>query len=85
MRVVDDYAIELPEGYVLDELPQPVTLDVGFAAYQSTAEMKGRTLHYARTYTIRQVTLPAERYPELVALSRAISTDEQSRAVLRKE
>ena len=29
MQIVDDYEIKLPAGYVSDELPDPVTLDLG--------------------------------------------------------
>ncbi len=54
MQATDEYSIELPDGYVVDELPEPVKLDVGFAAYQSTVEVKGNALHYTRTYTVRQ-------------------------------
>jgi hypothetical protein len=85
MQAVDDYSIELPTGYTVDELPDPVKLDLGFAAYQSTSAVQGNTLHYTRTYTVREVTLPAERYADLQKLAAAISTDEESRAVLKKQ
>jgi hypothetical protein len=84
MQATDEYSIELPDGYVVDELPDPVKLDVGFAAYQSAVEVKGNALHYTRTYTVRQVTLPADRYADLQKLAGAIATDEESRAILKK-
>ena len=67
----------------MDELPDPVKMDVGFASYESSTEVRGQSLHYSRTFTLRQVTLPAEKYPELQRLAGAIDTDEQSRAVLK--
>lgn len=85
MQAIDDYTIELPSGYVVDELPPAVKLDLGFASYQSSSEVKGSTLHYARTYTVRQVTLSPEKYADLQKLSSTIATDEQSRAVLKKQ
>ena len=85
MQAVDDYSIELPSGYTVDELPDPVKLDLGFAAYQSTTALEGNKLHYIRTYTVRQVTLPAEKYPELQKLAGVIAADEESRAVLKKQ
>jgi len=85
MQATDEYTIELPEGYTVDELPDPVKLDLGFAAYQSSSELKGNTLHYTRTYTVRAVTLPADRYPDVQRLAQVIATDEDSRAVLKKQ
>ena len=85
MQVVDDYTIELPEGYAMDEIPDPVKLDMGFAAYQSSAEVKGHTLHYTRTYVVREVSVPANRYEDVQKLATVISTDENSRAVFKKQ
>jgi hypothetical protein len=85
MQVKDDYSIEFPSGYVVDELPDPVDLDLGFAAYQSAVEVKGNAMHYTRTYTVRQVTLPADRFADLQKLARTIGADEESRAVLKKQ
>lgn len=85
MQAKDDYEIELPQGYAVDELPDPVKLDLGFASYESSSQVKGNILHYTRTYTVREVTLPPEKYADLQKLSSVISTDEQSRAVLKKQ
>ena len=84
MQASDDYEIEIPNGYSVDELPEPVKLDLGFAAYESSTRLKGSTLHYSRTFTIRKITLPAERYDDLKKLSRVISGDEQSLVVLKR-
>ncbi|HEY4357232.1 MAG TPA: DUF3857 domain-containing protein [Acidobacteriaceae bacterium] len=80
----DEFDIQLPPGYVVDELPDPVKVDVGFATYESSTEVHGQTMHYKRTYTLRQVTLPAEKYPDLQRLAGLIHNDEQSRAVLKR-
>ena len=85
MQANDEYDIELPAGYTVDELPEPVKLDVGFASYESKSQVKGNVLHYSRTYTVREVALPAEKYSDLQKLSGVIATDEQSRAILKKQ
>jgi Domain of Unknown Function with PDB structure (DUF3857)/Transglutaminase-like superfamily len=85
MQAVDEYSIELPDGYAVDEVPDPVKLDVGFAAYQSDVEVKGNTLHYRRTYTLREITLPADRYADVQKLAGTIAADESSSAVLKKK
>jgi hypothetical protein len=84
MQAKDDFTIELPRGYVVDETPDPVKLDVGFASYESSVEVHGNSLHYSRTYTVRQVTVPASRYADLQKLSGVIEADEQTRAVFKK-
>jgi transglutaminase-like putative cysteine protease len=85
MQAKDEYDIELPPGYAVDELPDPVDLDLGFASYKSSSQVKGNVLHYSRTYTVREVTLPADKYADLQKLSSVINNDEQSRAVLKKQ
>jgi Domain of Unknown Function with PDB structure (DUF3857)/Transglutaminase-like superfamily len=85
MQVQDDYSIDLPAGYVVDEIPDPVSVDMGFASYTSSSKMDGNTLRYTRTYTVRELTLPPERYGELQKLASVISNDEQSSAVLKKK
>jgi hypothetical protein len=83
--VKDEFDIELPQGYVVDELPEPVSIDVGFAAYQSRTELHGNTLHYARVCTIREVELPKEKYQALQHFIGEIEQDERSQAVFKKK
>jgi transglutaminase-like putative cysteine protease len=85
MQATDEYSIEIPDGYSVDEIPDRVKLDLGFAAYQSDVQVTGNTLHYKRTYTIRQITLPADRYADVQKLAGAIAADEASSAVLKKK
>jgi hypothetical protein len=81
----DDFSIELPPGYTVDELPDPVKLDMGFAAYESSSVLTGNTLHYTRTYTVRDVELPANRYADLQKLAAVIDADEKNSAVFKKK
>jgi hypothetical protein len=85
MTARDDFTIEIPPGYAVDEMPDPVKLDVGFASYESATSVEGNTLHYTRTYTVRQVSLPADRYGDVQKLAAAIDADEQSNAVFKKK
>ncbi len=80
----DDFEIKIPDGYVVDELPDPVKVDYGFASYESSTEFKGQSLHYKRVYTLRQVLLPAAKYSELQHLAGIIGADEESRAILKR-
>jgi hypothetical protein len=47
--------------------------------------LTGNTLHYKRIYTIRQITLPAERYADVQKLASVIAADEAGSAVLKKK
>ncbi len=85
MQEQDDYTIELPPGYAVDEIPVPVKLDLGFASYESSSIVKGNILHYTRTYTVREVTLPADKYADVQKLAAVIAADEQNSAVLKKQ
>jgi hypothetical protein len=85
MQEHDDYTIELPPGYSVDEIPNPIKLDLGFASYESSSTVKDNVLYYTRTYTVREVTLPADKYPDIQRLAGVIGADEQNRAVLKKQ
>lgn len=85
MQAQDEYEIALPQGFAVDELPEPVKTDFGFASYESSTQLKGNVLHYSRTMTIREVTLPSEKYADLQKLSGLIANDEQALAVLKKQ
>jgi hypothetical protein len=84
MQVSDDFDITIPEGYVAEELPDRVKIDMGFASYESLTEVRGKTLHYERTYIVRQITLPAQKYDELQRLAGIIDNDEQGRAIFKR-
>ena len=85
LQASDDFDIELPPGYTVDEIPDPVKLDVGFASYESSSKLHDNVLHYTRTYTVRQVSLPADRYADVQKLAGVIAADEQNTAVLKRQ
>jgi hypothetical protein len=84
MQGTDSFDIQLPEGYIVDELPDAVKADVGFASYESSTKLEGRTIHYTRTFTLRQVSLPPDKYADLQHFVELIAADEDSRVVLKR-
>jgi hypothetical protein len=80
----DDFEITLPPGYVVDELPAPVEAKCDYGYYSSQVEVTGNTLHYKRTYEIKEVTVPAEKLDAFRDFLRQINSDERQSAVLRK-
>jgi hypothetical protein len=81
----DHIDLALPPGYVVDELPEPVSLDTDFASYHSAVTADSDTLHYTREYTVKQLQLDASRYDDLRKFSERIAYDEASSAVLKKK
>ncbi|MGH9605375.1 MAG: DUF3857 domain-containing protein [Terracidiphilus sp.] len=81
----DSFDIALPPGYTVDETPDPVDLDVKFAAYRASSTVKGNVLHYEREYVVRQLAIPASETADFRKLEDAILQDEKSMAVLKKQ
>jgi hypothetical protein len=81
----DSFDITIPPGYVVDEIPDPVSLDLDFASYHSSVSAKGNLLHYEREYAVRQVELPATRAADFRHLESVILSDEKNAAVLKKQ
>ncbi|HTX77875.1 MAG TPA: DUF3857 domain-containing transglutaminase family protein [Terracidiphilus sp.] len=80
----DSYDITVPPGYVVDETPDPVDVDLDFASYHSKISAKGNALHYEREYVVKQVEIPADKAPDFRKLESAIMMDERGTAVLKK-
>ena len=79
------FDITIPPGYVVDETPDPVNLDLDFASYHSSVSAKGNQLHYEREYVVRQVEIPPARAADFRRFESAILADEKNSAVLKKQ
>jgi transglutaminase-like putative cysteine protease len=79
----DRVEIKLPEGYVVDELPPATDVEYSFGSYHSKVELKGNALVYARTYEIKEVSIPLEKMEDLKKFYRMIASDERGTAVLK--
>src|SRR6266404_648781 len=53
-RDTDVFEITMPAGYEVDDLPEPVSVEFGFASYHSKAEVNGNVLRYARTFEVKE-------------------------------
>jgi Domain of Unknown Function with PDB structure (DUF3857)/Transglutaminase-like superfamily len=80
----DSFDIALPPGYTVDETPDPVSVDVGFASYHSSITSKGNVLHYEREYVVKDVEIPAEKAGDFRMLEASILEDEKGAVVLKK-
>jgi hypothetical protein len=81
----DSFDITIPPGYVVDEIPDPVSLDLDFASYHSAVSAKGNLLHYEREYVVRQVEIPPTKASAFRHLESVILADEKNAVVLKKQ
>ena len=81
----DSFDITVPQGYVVDETPDPVDMDTDFASYHSKFAANGNTIHYERDFEVKKVEIPAEKAAEFRKLESGILMDERGTAVLKKQ
>jgi hypothetical protein len=80
----DDFEIKLPPGYTVDELPRATKTETDFGTYTSQTQVTGNTIHYTRTYQLKQVLVPLDKMEELRKFNRQISGDERASVVLKR-
>jgi Domain of Unknown Function with PDB structure (DUF3857)/Transglutaminase-like superfamily len=83
-REVDDYDIELPKEYAIDDIPDPVNVDVGFASYQSKVSVTGSKIHYRREFIRKDVLIPADHTDDVRKLLGVIGADETAVVILKR-
>lgn len=83
-RESDIYEIEIPQGYKVDDVPDPVKIDMGFASYQSKTEIVGTKLRYSREYVVRDLRVSPESLQDLRKFEGIIGADEMAAAVLTR-
>jgi hypothetical protein len=81
----DSFDIKLPEGYTVDDMPDPINVEMGFASYHSKVTTKPGWLHYEREYVVRKVEIPASKAADFRKLVWIILFDEKGTAVLKKQ
>jgi hypothetical protein len=80
----DSVEITLPDGYSVDELPEPAKAVFPFAEYTSKSEKAGNVLKYTREYKMQTTQVPLDGMEQLRKLFSQIGADEKNMAVLKK-
>jgi hypothetical protein len=83
-RFENEYEIEIPAGYEIDDLPASMKADSAFGTYESHIETKGSKIIYKRTYVRRALEVPTDKIAEFRAFNDRIAADESSVVVLKK-
>ncbi|HKV91583.1 MAG TPA: DUF3857 domain-containing transglutaminase family protein [Candidatus Angelobacter sp.] len=80
----DKVEISLPDGFKVDELPDPAKATFPFAEYSSKTEETGNVLKYTREYRVAATEVPVGQMDQLKKLFGQINLDEKNMAVLKK-
>jgi transglutaminase-like putative cysteine protease len=72
----------LPAGFAVDEVPNPVSLQTPFGKYATTYEVKGDKLIFTRSLTMSRSTVSVERYKDVRDFFTGMLTAEQAPVVL---
>jgi hypothetical protein len=72
----------LPSGFVVDEMPDPVKIDVPFGVYETSYEIKDGKLHYSRSMTMKRTLVPVKDYGSVREFFSKVRDAEQSPVVL---
>lgn len=79
----DDVQIELPLGWQVSSLPQPVTQDAKLIVFNLKTENKNGTLHLARHFTFDLLTLEQKYYPTLRNFYQLVKNADEQQIVLQ--
>jgi len=72
----------LPAGFVVDEMPSPVTIDTPFGKYRTTVDAKDGQFRFTRSLVLNRSVVPVERYGEVRDFFSKMLDAEQSPVVL---
>jgi hypothetical protein len=75
----------LPLGFVVDEMPDAVSLDTPFGKYKTSYEVKDNKLTYTRSLTMNRSTLSIDKYAAIRDFYSKILAAEQSPVVLLRK
>jgi hypothetical protein len=82
---IETVHIKLPDGFMVDELPDALKLDTPFGTYASTYEVKDGQLLFTRTLTQRATTIPADQHAAVRSFFERIRAAENAPVVLTKK
>lgn len=80
----DVVEINLPDGFKVDELPDPASASYPFGEYRSATVVEGNKLRYKREFRMTATLVPLEKAGQLKSLFSTINVDEKNVAVLKR-
>ncbi|HLG16275.1 MAG TPA: DUF3857 domain-containing protein [Blastocatellia bacterium] len=77
--------IKLPDGFAVDELPDPAKLDTPFGTYSTSYEVKDGRLTFTRSLLVRGGTIPVAQYASVRSFFEKIRAAEQAPVLLARK
>jgi hypothetical protein len=74
-----------PSGFRVDEMPEPVSLEVPFGTYVSSCEVENGELVFARSLVQQSAMVPASEYDQVRRFFDRMSASDQAPVVLVKQ
>jgi len=78
----DTIEVLLPDGFMVDELPEPARMSTPFGSWEASAQMKDGKLVFLRKLQLETSSLPPERHSEVPDFFNEISRAEQAPLML---
>ncbi|MBS4013287.1 MAG: transglutaminase domain-containing protein [Bacteroidetes bacterium] len=75
----------VPEGFVVETVPQNSFLDSEFGTYKSSTSVEGNIVKYIMYYESKSGHFPAEKYPEYFEFWQSIVRADNQNVTFRKE
>lgn len=75
----------LPAGFVVDEMPDAVNLEMPFGKYTTSYEVKENKLYFTRALTTARTTIPVDKYKQVKDFYAKMRDAEQSPIVLLRK
>jgi hypothetical protein len=80
--VKETITFNLPAGFVVDELPDPVNLDTQFGKYSTTLAQKEGKRVFTRMITMNRTLVSPDKYPAVKDFYKKMLEADQSPVVL---
>ncbi|MBK9154700.1 MAG: DUF3857 domain-containing protein [Chloracidobacterium sp.] len=78
----EEVHVELPNGFEVDEMPEPVNMNMSFGTYETKYELKDGKLLFTRSLITKRASVPSNKYSEVLNFFSKIREAEQSPVVL---
>ncbi|HXF43490.1 MAG TPA: DUF3857 and transglutaminase domain-containing protein [Pyrinomonadaceae bacterium] len=85
VALTETVSFEIPDEFLIDEIPEAVTLDAPFGSYSTKFEANGKTVTMKRSFSLKRVTLSPEKYKEVRDFFSKIADSEQTPVVLKRK
>ena len=81
----DELEVELPAGYAVEEPPYRRKINLAYAGFEISSQLKDHALITERELDFKQTELPPEKYEELKGFFNVVQKGDEGHAVLRRE